>query len=68
MVVRRRIINKDIVKGHWKEIKGQLKQEWGKLTDDQVSRMKVPMMSYKGYYKKIMDTKKKKLNVRLILF
>ena len=32
-------MNKDIVKGHWKEMKGKLKQQWGKLTDDQISRM-----------------------------
>ncbi len=32
-------MNKDIIKGHWKEIKGQIKQQWGKLTDDQISKM-----------------------------
>jgi uncharacterized protein YjbJ (UPF0337 family) len=32
-------MNKDIVKGKWKEIKGQLKQQWGKLTDDEISQM-----------------------------
>ncbi|HVY53756.1 MAG TPA: CsbD family protein [Gammaproteobacteria bacterium] len=33
-------MNKDIVKGHWKEIKGFLKQQWGKLTDDEIQQMK----------------------------
>jgi len=32
-------MNDDIVKGHWKEIKGKLKQQWGKLTDDQITQM-----------------------------
>lgn len=32
-------MNKDIVKGNWKEIKGKLKQQWGKLTDDQITQM-----------------------------
>ncbi|RDI43788.1 CsbD family protein [Aquicella lusitana] len=32
-------MNKDIVKGHWKEIKGKLKQQWGKLTDDEIDTM-----------------------------
>jgi len=32
-------MNKDIVKGHWKEIKGKLKQQWGKFTDDQIDEM-----------------------------
>jgi len=26
--------NKDIVQGKWHELKGQVKQQWGKLTDD----------------------------------
>lgn len=29
-------MNKDIVKGKWKEIKGQVKQQWGKLTEDDI--------------------------------
>lgn len=32
-------MNKDIVKGNWKEIKGKVKQQWGKLTDDQITQM-----------------------------
>ncbi len=27
-------MNEDILKGKWKEIKGGLKEQWGKLTDD----------------------------------
>lgn len=32
-------MNKDIVKGNWKEIKGKIKQQWSKLTDDQIGQM-----------------------------
>lgn len=32
-------MNKDIVKGKWSEMKGQLRQQWGKLTDDDVDKM-----------------------------
>ena len=32
-------MNKDIIKGNWHEIKGNLKQQWGKLTDDQITKM-----------------------------
>jgi len=32
-------MNKDIVKGRWKEIKGKVKQQWGKLTDDSIDQM-----------------------------
>jgi len=27
-------VNEDILKGKWKEIKGGLKEQWGKLSDD----------------------------------
>ena len=27
-------MNKDIFEGKWEEIKGKMKQQWGKLTDD----------------------------------
>jgi uncharacterized protein YjbJ (UPF0337 family) len=33
-------MDKDIVKGKWTEIKGKLKQQWGKLTDDDIAGMK----------------------------
>jgi len=32
-------MNKDIFKGHWHEIKGKLKQQWGKLTDNEITQM-----------------------------
>jgi uncharacterized protein YjbJ (UPF0337 family) len=32
-------MNQDTVKGHWKEIKGKLKQQWGNLTDDDIARL-----------------------------
>ena len=27
-------MNMDILKGNWKQAKGKVKQQWGKLTDD----------------------------------
>lgn len=32
-------MNQDIIQGKWTQIKGSLKSKWGKLTDDDVSRM-----------------------------
>lgn len=29
-------MNWDIVEGNWKQFKGQVKTQWGKLTDDQL--------------------------------
>jgi uncharacterized protein YjbJ (UPF0337 family) len=31
---RRVQMNWDVVKGKWKELKGEARQQWGKLTDD----------------------------------
>ena len=30
-------MNEDVIKGKWKEIKGGIKQKWGKLTDDDLN-------------------------------
>ncbi len=27
-------MNKDTVQGNWKQLKGKIKEQWGKLTDD----------------------------------
>jgi uncharacterized protein YjbJ (UPF0337 family) len=32
-------MNQDILKGKRKEIKGGLKEQWGKLTDDDLTRL-----------------------------
>ncbi|MCX7114756.1 MAG: CsbD family protein [Gammaproteobacteria bacterium] len=33
-------MNKDIFEGKWEEIKGKVKQAWGKLTDDDLEQIK----------------------------
>ena len=32
-------MKKDILKGKWKEMKGAIKEKWGKLTDDELTEM-----------------------------
>lgn len=32
-------MNSDQMKGSWKQIKGKAKEQWGKLTDDDVDRL-----------------------------
>lgn len=32
-------MNDDILGGMWKQLKGQVKQQWGKLTDDDLDRI-----------------------------
>jgi uncharacterized protein YjbJ (UPF0337 family) len=31
-------MNEEQVKGNWKQITGQIKEKWGKLTDDEVTQ------------------------------
>ncbi|MFA5959296.1 MAG: CsbD family protein [Tatlockia sp.] len=32
-------MNKDIFQGKWEEVKGYMKKEWGKLTDDDIKQL-----------------------------
>lgn len=32
-------MNKDIMQGKWKELKGQAKSKWGRLTDDHLDEI-----------------------------
>ena len=32
-------MNTDIIKGNWKEVMGKAKQQWGKLTDDDLQQI-----------------------------
>lgn len=32
-------MNRNIAQGNFKQIKGKLKQQWGKLTDDEIDQM-----------------------------
>ena len=32
-------MNKAIMEGHWKQIKGAVKEKWGKLTDDELDQV-----------------------------
>jgi uncharacterized protein YjbJ (UPF0337 family) len=32
-------MNEDVLKGKWRQIKGEVKSRWGKLTDDDVDRV-----------------------------
>lgn len=33
-------MNKDTVSGQWKQMKGKMREQWGKLTDDELERIK----------------------------
>ena len=31
-------MNTDILKGNWKQLRGKIKERWGRLTDDEIER------------------------------
>jgi uncharacterized protein YjbJ (UPF0337 family) len=33
-------MNRDTFKGQWMQLKGQLRRQWGKLTDDEVDQIR----------------------------
>ncbi|MDY6983175.1 MAG: CsbD family protein [Pseudomonadota bacterium] len=33
-------MNEDIVKGKWKELRGKVRERWGKITGDDIDRLK----------------------------
>ena len=33
-------MNKDTMEGNWTELKGRIREQWGKLTDDQLDEVK----------------------------
>jgi uncharacterized protein YjbJ (UPF0337 family) len=37
--MRENKMNKDIFEGKWEELKGKMKQAWGKLTDDDFTKI-----------------------------
>jgi uncharacterized protein YjbJ (UPF0337 family) len=32
-------MNRDILEGQWKQVKGRVKQQWGRLTDDELDQL-----------------------------
>jgi uncharacterized protein YjbJ (UPF0337 family) len=32
-------MNQDTIKGQWQQLKGKVKQQWGKLTDDDLAKI-----------------------------
>ncbi len=46
-------MNKDILNGNWKELKGKIQKVWGKLTDDDLKRVEGNMNELSGRLQKV---------------
>ena len=42
------MMNEDTLKGKWREIKGEVRKAWGKITDDELEQTKGDMVSIGG--------------------
>lgn len=45
-------MNKDIFSGHWNEVKGKMKEKWGKLTDDDLTQIEGKRDKFLGILQK----------------
>jgi uncharacterized protein YjbJ (UPF0337 family) len=52
--------NKDQIKGSWNEIKGSIKQKWGKLTDNDLKEFEGNFDGLKGKIQKLYGLTKEK--------
>lgn len=41
-------MNEDIFQGKWKQLRGQVQQKWGELTDDDLNRIKGTQTEFEG--------------------
>lgn len=41
-------VNENVLKGKWREMKGDLQSAWGKLTDDELEKTKGDMKAISG--------------------
>jgi hypothetical protein len=57
-------MNWDRVEGSWNEFKGQVKQQWGKLTDDDLDVIAADAMSSWGVFRRPMGWRAMKPIVR----
>jgi uncharacterized protein YjbJ (UPF0337 family) len=45
-------MNRDIIQGKWNEIKGKIKTQWSKFTDDEIGQMLGSYEELHGYLQK----------------
>lgn len=61
-------MNKDRLQGNWKQLKGYIKQKWGKLTDDEVSKMEGRSEELEGLLQEKYGYKKEKAKEEIDAF
>lgn len=58
-------MNADILEGKWKQLKGSIKDQWGKLTDDDIDRIGGNYEKFEGTLQERYGWKKEEANKAL---
>lgn len=61
-------MNKDTLKGNWTELKGKIKQQWGKLTDDDITQINGSYEQLEGRLQKAYGYQKDQVKKELDTF
>ena len=61
-------INKDIIKGKWKEMSGKVKTQWGKLTDNDITTISGSYDQLEGKLQQVYGYKKEQANKEIETF
>lgn len=59
------IVNEDVAKGKWREIKGEVQKTWGKLTDDELEKTKGEYNAIRGLVQQRYGEAKEKYDAKL---
>lgn len=59
------MINEEILKGKWNEIKGEIRSQWGKLTDNDLEQVKGNSTSISGLIQQRYGAKKEEVEGKL---
>jgi uncharacterized protein YjbJ (UPF0337 family) len=58
-------MNGDVFEGKWKQLRGQIQQQWGKLTDNDLDRIKGTRTEFEGLLQERYGYSKEKAKTEL---
>lgn len=59
------MLNEETIKGKWKEIKGEILTQWGKMSDDELDKSSGNMVSIAGLIQQRYGAKKEEVQEKL---
>lgn len=59
------MMNEDVIKGKWTELKGEIKTQWGNMTDDELDKSNGNIVSIIGLIQQKYGAKKEEVQEQL---